>query len=111
MLQRRKVLSRCVNRPEKRHSHLARSHSSEEKRMRETDRHDRKRKIEVLTGRALLLLFGLGVLGFLVAVDRADWFSIRPATGTSIAMAKASQAKTLQTGQLGSDDQGSTRNP
>lgn len=58
--------------------------------MRDTERLERKRMIEVFTGRALLLLFGLGVLGFLVAVDRAEWFSIRPATGTSIAMAKAS---------------------
>ena len=47
---------------------------------------------EVLTGRALLVLFGFGVLGFLVAIDRADWFAIRPATGTSMAMANASAA-------------------
>ncbi|MBB3938792.1 hypothetical protein GGR39_000421 [Novosphingobium fluoreni] len=47
---------------------------------------------EILTGRLLLLGFGLSVLGFLVAVDRPDWFAIRPATGTSIAMANASHA-------------------
>ena len=61
--------------------------------MHDNERLDRKRMIEVFTGRALLLLFGLGVLGFLVAVDRTEWFSIRPATGTSIAMARAADAK------------------
>lgn len=47
---------------------------------------------ETLAGRVLLLMFGVGVLGFLVAIDHADWFSIRPATGTSLAMARASDA-------------------
>lgn len=42
-----------------------------------------------LGGRAMLLAFGLGVLAFLVVADRAEWFSIRPATGTSVAMARA----------------------
>jgi hypothetical protein len=60
--------------------------------MHDMERLEKKRMIEVFTGRALLLLFGLGVLGFLVAVDRTEWFSIRPATGTSIAMANASDA-------------------
>lgn len=60
--------------------------------MHDMERLEKKRMIEVFTGRALLLLFGLGVLGFLVSVDRAEWFSIRPATGTSIAMANASDA-------------------
>jgi hypothetical protein len=45
---------------------------------------------ETIMGRVLLLAFGLGALGFLVAIDRTDWFSIQPATGTSIAMAAAS---------------------
>lgn len=61
---------------------------------------DRRRIREVLAGRALLLLFALTVLGFLVSVDRAEWFSIRPATGTSIAMSHASAAAvTAQTPQ------------
>lgn len=47
---------------------------------------------ETFASRALLLLFGVGVLGFLVAIDHPDWFSIRPATGTSIAMSRASHA-------------------
>jgi hypothetical protein len=45
---------------------------------------------ETMIGRLLLLAFGLGVLSFLVAIDRTEWFSLRPATGTSIAMAAAS---------------------
>ena len=45
---------------------------------------------ETIMGRVLLLAFGLGALSFLVAIDRTDWFSIQPATGTSIAMAAAS---------------------
>jgi cytoskeletal protein RodZ len=44
---------------------------------------------EALTGRALLFAFGLGVLAFLVAIDHVEWFAIRPATGTSLAMANA----------------------
>ena len=47
---------------------------------------------ETFASRALLLLFGIGVLGFLVAIDHPQWFSIRPATGTSIAMSRASHA-------------------
>jgi len=70
------------------------------------DQPDKRRMAEVFLGRALLLLFGLGVLGFLVAVDHADWFSIRPATGTSIAMAKASNA-----GIVGSEDASATSLP
>lgn len=60
--------------------------------MHDMERLERKRMVEAFTGRVLLLMFGLGVLGFLVAVDRSEWFAIRPATGTSIAMAKASDA-------------------
>jgi len=60
--------------------------------MNDVDRVESRRLMEVLGGRILLLLFGLGVLGFLVAIDRADWFAIRPATGTSIAMAHAASS-------------------
>jgi len=52
---------------------------------------DRTRLRESLVGNGLLLLFGCGVLAFLVSVDRLDWFSIRPATGTSIAMARSTE--------------------
>ncbi|MEE4452392.1 hypothetical protein [Novosphingobium resinovorum] len=53
---------------------------------------DRARLRESFIGNGLLFLFGCGVLAFLVAVDRVDWFSIRPATGTSIAMARSTEA-------------------
>ncbi|GAB7550782.1 hypothetical protein NRB_02760 [Novosphingobium sp. 11B] len=52
---------------------------------------DRARVRESFIGNGLLFLFGCGVLAFLVAVDRVDWFSIRPATGTSIAMARSTE--------------------
>lgn len=52
---------------------------------------DRTRLRESLMGNLLLLLFGCGVLAFLVAADRVNWFSIRPATGTSIAMARSTE--------------------
>lgn len=48
-----------------------------------------QRAREILTGRVLLLVFGFAVLSFLVAIDHPHWFSIRPATGTSVAMAQA----------------------
>lgn len=48
---------------------------------------ERERMRESLVGTVLLLLFGCGVLMFLVAIDHANWFSIRPASGTGLAMA------------------------
>jgi hypothetical protein len=39
-----------------------------------------------LRGTMGLLSVGLAVLGFLVAIDRPEWFHIRPATGTSVAL-------------------------
>ncbi|MYL99684.1 hypothetical protein GR702_18145 [Novosphingobium sp. FGD1] len=59
--------------------------------MRNMTEAERTRLRESLVGNLLLLLFGCGVLTFLVAVDRLDWFSIRPATGTSIAMARSTE--------------------
>lgn len=53
------------------------------------DPQETQRMRETFAGRLLLVAFGLAVLTFLVAIDRADWFAIRPATGTSVAMANA----------------------
>lgn len=53
---------------------------------------DRARLRESFLGNGLLFLFGCGVLMFLIAVDRVDWFSIRPATGTSVAMARSAES-------------------
>lgn len=55
---------------------------------------ERARLRQSLVGNFLLLLFGLGVLGFLVAVDRAEWFTLRPVSGTSVALSHAATAKT-----------------
>lgn len=60
--------------------------------MRNLTEAERTRLRDSLVGNTLLLLFGCGVLAFLVAVDRVDWFSIRPATGTSVAMARSTEA-------------------
>ncbi|WP_404479656.1 hypothetical protein [Novosphingobium sp. BL-52-GroH] len=59
--------------------------------MRNMNAAERARLRESLVGNLLLLLFGCGVLAFLVAADRVNWFSIRPATGTSIAMARSTE--------------------
>jgi hypothetical protein len=40
----------------------------------------------------LMLAFGLGVLGFLVAIERPQWFVVRLASGTARAMSMASDA-------------------
>ena len=36
-----------------------------------------------------LLCFGLAILGFLIAIERGNWFPIRPASGAAAAMAYA----------------------
>ncbi len=35
-------------------------------------------------------MFGLTVLAFLTAIDRPEWFHLKPATGTAAAMVYAS---------------------
>jgi hypothetical protein len=40
---------------------------------------------------AFTLAFGLAVLAFLTVIDRAEWFQLRPASGTAGAMAYASE--------------------
>jgi hypothetical protein len=46
-----------------------------------------------LKGTMALLGVGLAILAFLVAIDRPQWFHIRPATGTSLAMSHAMGGK------------------
>jgi len=38
-----------------------------------------------------MLVFGLAILAYLVAIDRSGWFHLRPATGTAAAMAEAAR--------------------
>ncbi|MET3724203.1 MULTISPECIES: hypothetical protein [Sphingomonas] len=46
--------------------------------------------MERLRSSIALLLFGLGTLAFLIAIDRPEWFHLRPASGTAAAMSHAS---------------------
>lgn len=58
--------------------------------MRQFEEQDSKSVMERLRGSLMMLSFGLVVLGYLVAIDRPEWFSVRPASGTAAAMANAS---------------------
>ena len=44
---------------------------------------------ESLRASIIMLCFGLGILAFLVAIERPEWFHIRPVSGTAAAMAHA----------------------
>ena len=54
------------------------------------------RQKESLWASLFLLCFGLGVLAFLTTIGRGDWFELRPATGTAVAMAKAAAEPAAQ---------------
>lgn len=49
-----------------------------------------KTLVETVRASLIMLCFGLGVLAFLVAIDRPEWFHIRPVSGTAAAMSNAS---------------------
>lgn len=53
---------------------------------------ERTRRMERLRSSIALLLFGLGTLAFLIAIDRPEWFHLRPASGTAAAMSHAAAA-------------------
>lgn len=46
--------------------------------------------VQSLRSTALFLGFGLMLLALLVAIDRQNWFELRPASGTAAAMYHAS---------------------
>ncbi|WP_235532740.1 hypothetical protein [Sphingomonas sp. Leaf412] len=48
---------------------------------------------ETLWSSLFALAFGVCVLGFLVMIDRQEWFHIRPVSGTAVAMAEAAKAE------------------
>ncbi len=50
---------------------------------------ERTRRMERLRSSVALLLFGLGTLAFLIAIDRPEWFHLRPGSGTAAAMSHA----------------------
>lgn len=47
---------------------------------------------KAIWGTVLPLLFGLAVLTFLTVIERQSWFHIRPASGTAMALAYASDS-------------------
>lgn len=49
--------------------------------------HTRRR--ERLRSSIALLLFGLGTLAFLIAIDRPEWFHLHPASAAAEAMSHA----------------------
>lgn len=58
----------------------------------DTDQHIRNR-LQSLAATAMMLAFGLGTLAFLIAIDRPEWFHIRPASGTAMALSHASNSE------------------
>ena len=60
--------------------------------MQPFDKRDRHALLETWRGSWKFLLFGVAVLAYLVAIERPQWFVLRPATGTAVAMARAADA-------------------
>jgi hypothetical protein len=50
---------------------------------------DKKSLFEQLRASLIMLAFGLATLAFLVAIDRPEWFELRPVSGTAAAMSNA----------------------
>ncbi len=55
------------------------------------DEQRNRKKLENLAGSLMLLSFGLAMLAYLIAIDRPEWFNLRPASGTAAAMSNAAQ--------------------
>ncbi|MCE7795537.1 hypothetical protein LWE61_03085 [Sphingobium sufflavum] len=53
---------------------------------------ENRARMEKLAGSLMLLSFGLAMLAYLIAIDRPEWFSLRPVSGTAAAMSNASHA-------------------
>ena len=63
--------------------------------MRDSDGRMNRAALERLIGSLMLLSFGCLMLAYLIAIDRTEWFSLRPASGTAAAMSNAAHAETL----------------
>ena len=50
---------------------------------------DNKSLFEQLRASLIMLAFGLATLAFLIAIDRPEWFELRPVSGTAAAMSNA----------------------
>lgn len=57
--------------------------------MRQFQEEDFRTTRQTLGAGALMLSFGVAVLGFLVAIDHPEWFHLRPVSGTAMAMSHA----------------------
>jgi hypothetical protein len=51
----------------------------------------RRDPVKSTVGSIVLLVFGLMILAFLVAIDRPHWFELRPVSGAAAAMSHAAQ--------------------
>lgn len=60
--------------------------------MQKSDDQDRRKSLESVRSSLGMLAFGFFMLAFLVAIDRPEWFNLRPVSGTAAAMSKASHA-------------------
>jgi len=69
--------------------------------MQSSDNHKAKGVVESLRATLALLAFGLGTLAFLITIDHPEWFHIRPATGTAVAMSHAANATAITDGTAG----------
>jgi hypothetical protein len=57
--------------------------------MRQFDEQDSKGWGGSLRSGLAMLAFGLTILTYLVSIDHPEWFHMRPASGTAVAMANA----------------------
>lgn len=51
----------------------------------------------------MMLAFGMGVLAFLIAIERPQWFRLRPVSAASAAMAQAASPPEAQARNARSD--------
>ncbi len=49
---------------------------------------------EKLRSALIMLCFGLGILAFLIAIDKREWFRLRPASGVAAALHEAGSVAT-----------------
>lgn len=59
--------------------------------MKYRDKNSRMATLENLAGSLMLISFGLAILAYLIAIDRPEWFTIRPVSGTAAAMSNVAQ--------------------
>ncbi len=57
--------------------------------MRQFDEFNEKSRFETIKASLMMLCFGLGILAFLIVIERPEWFHIRPVSGAAAAMVEA----------------------